>query len=102
MSKLTITDLKRRINEVDALRLAAERQVAELREQLEDSASVLASELIHKLAALRGSPIEWAEAIAITAIITRMTPEEESRLLDLEKRPLTILNTTSTEGKDHE
>lgn len=56
-------------------------QISDLEQSLEDSPHALASALCQKLATMRGGPIDWAEAIAITAIVTRLSPEEEARLL---------------------
>lgn len=59
-------------------------QIADLEQSLEDSPHALASALCQKLATMRGGPIDWAEAIAITAIVTRLSSEEESRLLEFD------------------
>lgn len=83
MSKLTITDLKRRINEVDALRLEAERQVGELREQL-------AKEAVWGRFA--GWLLDHCEGQQIY----------EERLQYWLSEMLAHEKATSTEGKDHE
>jgi len=44
----------------------------------------LASSLVSQLSLVRGRPVEWAEAIEITATITGMPEEEKQRLLALE------------------
>lgn len=44
----------------------------------------LASQLVSQLSLVRGRPVEWAEAIEITATITGMPDEEKKRLLSLE------------------
>lgn len=44
----------------------------------------LASNLISQLSLVRGRPVEWSEAIEITATITGMPEEEKQRLLDLD------------------
>lgn len=44
----------------------------------------LASQLISQLSLVRGRPVEWAEAIEITATITGMPDEEKQRLLAME------------------
>lgn len=48
------------------------------------SRSALASQLVSTLSINRGRPIEWREAIEITAIITGMDPQEKQRLLDMD------------------
>lgn len=44
----------------------------------------LAYTLISQLSLVRGRPVEWAEAIEITATITGMPEAEKQRLLDLD------------------
>lgn len=44
----------------------------------------LASQLISQLSLVRGRPLEWSEAIEITAAITGMPDEEKQRLLAME------------------
>lgn len=44
----------------------------------------LASDLIGQLSLVRGHPVEWSEAIEITATITGMPDAEKQRLLDLD------------------
>jgi hypothetical protein len=51
---------------------------------IDDSDSVLASTLISHLCLSRGRPVEWREAIEITAFVTKMPEEEKQRLLDME------------------
>lgn len=49
------------------------------------SAEALAGTLTTQLSLVRGRPVEWHEAIEITAIVTRMDSAEKQRLLDLDE-----------------
>lgn len=49
-----------------------------------ESKSTLASQLVSVLSINRGRPIEWRDAIEITAIVTGMGPQEKQRLLDMD------------------
>lgn len=49
----------------------------------------LASHLIDVWCAANCRPIPWAKAVEITAIITKMAPEERRRLLALDARSAT-------------
>lgn len=44
----------------------------------------LAGHLISNLSLVRGRPVEWSEAIEITAIITGMPDDEKQRLLAMD------------------
>lgn len=50
-----------------------------------ESRSALASQLVSVLSINRGRPIEWRDAVEITAIITGMDPQEKQRLLDMDE-----------------
>lgn len=50
----------------------------------QESRSALANQLVSTLSISRGRPIEWREAIEITAIITAMDQQEKQRLLDMD------------------
>lgn len=53
-------------------------------EAVKDAKEYLASALISQLSLVRGSPVEWREAIEITAILSGMSDEEKERLLAFE------------------
>lgn len=51
---------------------------------LKSSDELLSSNLISNLSLVRGRPVEWAEAVEISAIITGMSDDEKQRLLDMD------------------
>lgn len=56
----------------------------QLLEKEDDAKNTLASTLITHLSLVRGKPVEWAEAIEITAAVTNMDETEKQRILAME------------------
>lgn len=53
-------------------------------ESAKNSKETMASFLVNQLSLSRGRPVEWSEAVIITAVLTGMDETEKQRLLDMD------------------